>query len=75
MKILIEIECETKHEAFQHLHEIRRQLKKEFQKNGKDDEIDFDFELNDNNCYGTHDVYGFFNEDVKLAFDVAEDAE
>lgn len=72
MKILIEIHCETKDEVFAHLWRIKTQLKKEFKTNGELDEIEKDFELEDSNCYGEHDVYGYVNDEVQLAIDVSQ---
>lgn len=52
MKVTIEIECETTQEVFQHLTQIRYNLKKKLVTAKR--ELTEDIIITDNNCYGTH---------------------
>ena len=58
MRVLIEINCDRIDELAAHLTCMRDQVKKEAKKLKleKDDEFPIDTELEDNNCYGTHEL-------------------
>jgi hypothetical protein len=52
MKTLIEIECDDKRELLLHLTVIREDI----EKLNLDEPFNEPFKIEDNNCYGTHDV-------------------
>jgi len=59
MKIIIRIECETINNFWQHLNVLQGDIKKESKRlklNPLDDEFTGNVELNDDNCYGRHEV-------------------
>ncbi len=58
MRVLIEIDCDTIQELTAHLTCMRDQVKKEMKKLklNCDDEFPLGTELEDNNCYGTHEL-------------------
>lgn len=63
MDIVVKIECDTIAEFYSHLTELRKQIKKETKRLKLDPGHD-EFpagrnktELDDNNCYGTHEVF------------------
>lgn len=64
MKITIEIECERVNDFTSHLYHIIRETKKVCRKNKLSPDTDLDKfdgllvgdELDDDNCYGTHEV-------------------
>jgi hypothetical protein len=58
MKAKIEIECETIGELTSHLYEAIRQIKKEAKKRKLEhsDEFEVSIVLEDDNCYGSHDI-------------------
>jgi hypothetical protein len=51
MKVKIIIECEDEQELLSHLFVIRRDLKRELKK-----DPEFEGHLEDNNCYGWHNI-------------------
>lgn len=51
MKAKIEIECETYEEFFQHMAQIKKDLKRKFDQNSITP-----IKIEDNNCYGFHEV-------------------
>lgn len=65
MRITIEIECESITDFYSHLTELRKQIKKKCKKenrNSHKDEFTTSKGLDDDNCYGTHEV-SLENED------------
>jgi len=59
MKINIQIECETISEFYTHLTELQKQIKKKTRKQNLKPGADEFFDsvgLDDDNCYGSHEV-------------------
>ena len=61
MKVTVHIDCDTIHEFYSHLCQLKRQIKKEAKRlklNPLDDEFTRKSgdKLYDDNCYGTHIV-------------------
>lgn len=59
MRVLIEVNCETIGELTTHLHVMFKEVKAECKKqklNPDKDEFPIDTELEDDNCYGSHEL-------------------
>lgn len=56
MKVIIEIECETKAELMAHLSVIRSQFNQALKAFGKDEPINKWVVIADDNCYGWHEA-------------------
>lgn len=59
MRVLIEINCDTISDLHQHLDAMKRQVRKECKSRKLDplhDDFPLDIELEDDNCYGEHQL-------------------